>query len=471
MMDDSFPKQPFCERHEFLARFSKNNEVAPNIHTVIQYSKIKPSEISGRVFGTKETYDQLTKIINQPGVSCKFESEVSKNQVILSEEVTFTNITKHGYGYNNMIYAVADLSFMKLTIEERYPEMANVSERHLTFFLSGPRNLWSVQMSKMPSLTGAIPAKMHNSTIDLNKKFPFSLEILPCHFYDKDTITKFDLTTSVMALHYKTNKNINQFSNEEFINLATTLTNDLILLVSFVSRRWIRWFRYHLETNKCSVTFLRRISECATDEPSWSLVEQWDARKFLKMAFTELRKLRSESFNLIMPLIYYISSNEAQYLEDKFAILFLALEKLKDLYASKKKLKDIVPKNNFKILESNLKNCIRQSILDANVRSLIYRKIPELNRPPLNSILDSMFSEYGIAWTDIYPQGSKYTFINTRDKLFHSTDEIDMELLAKEHTRLQVIVERILLILLGWNNLSRTLSETTKKWLITPNES
>ena len=459
-------KEPFYEQYEFLADYSKNCETAANIHTIIQFSKIKPSKICGKVFGTKVICEELTKVINQSGVYSRLESKNTDVTFFSSDEVTFPRITRRQSGYdNNLQYEVAEISLMSLVIKERYPEIENISERHLTFFLSGPRSLWSIQMTKMPTLIGEIPAKLHNSTIELNETFPFSIEVLPYHFYDKDPTTNYDLTTNVVALHFKTNKSTCELSDDTFLNQAMDIMDDLTILISFVSRRWVRWFRYNLETNKYRKSYIRRISECSSEEPGWSVVKHWESRKFLQTAFTKLRELRKMQFNPKEPIIYYVSGNEAKYLEDEFAVLFLSLEKLKDLYIAKKHLTNILLTNDFILLEEQLKNQIKQNVLDSKNRDLIYRKMSELNRPPLSYVLDMMFSEYEVEWSDLYPQGCKYTFINTRNQLFHSSEKIDMEFLAKEHERLRIIVERFLLKILGWSDLAETLTQNTKRWL------
>jgi len=92
-------------------------------------------------------------------------------------------------------------------------------------------------------------------------------------------------------------------------------------------------------------------------------------------------------------------------------------------------------------------------------------KIPELNRPSLRFVLDALFFRYNIDWTDIYPSTGDFTLIKTRDKLFHSSQEPNFDLLFKETNRLQAIIERLLLRMLGWEDLSHSPTDFMKKWL------
>ena len=60
----------------------------------------------------------------------------------------------------------------------------------------------------------------------------------------------------------------------------------------------------------------------------------------------------------------------------------------------------------------------------------------------------------------------RITLIDTRNKLLHSSRDLDIDLLDKETTRLQAIVERFLLRMLGWTDFSALPSKHLRKWLI-----
>ena len=57
-------------------------------------------------------------------------------------------------------------------------------------------------------------------------------------------------------------------------------------------------------------------------------------------------------------------------------------------------------------------------------------------------------------WKDLYPNDvARPSFFNTRNALVHSANEIDFDILFCETYRVQTIVERLLLKLLGWKDI------------------
>ncbi len=71
-------------------------------------------------------------------------------------------------------------------------------------------------------------------------------------------------------------------------------------------------------------------------------------------------------------------------------------------------------------------------------------------------LVDSLLNEQSVEWKDLYPTDVvRPSFFNTRNALVHSANEIDGELLFYETYRVQTIVERLLLKLLGWKNIYR----------------
>lgn len=83
----------------------------------------------------------------------------------------------------------------------------------------------------------------------------------------------------------------------------------------------------------------------------------------------------------------------------------------------------------------------------------IKEKIPELGRPPLWSVLRKLLDHYGVPWKDVYPpETEKPTFISVRNKLLHTAESVDLPTLFYETDRLQVVLERLLLSLLNWDD-------------------
>jgi hypothetical protein len=153
--------------------------------------------------------------------------------------------------------------------------------------------------------------------------------------------------------------------------------------------------------------------------------------------------------------------------------LFLSLERIKDMFARKKKLHENLKPKPFKKFASFLRPIIKNEITNEDAAQKIADKIPELNRPALRTVLELLFEEYAVNWKELYPPGSKFTLINTRDKLFHSSNAVETEQLFKEELRLQFLLERLILSMLGWNDFSHSPPPDKENWLttISPSES
>ncbi len=467
-MEEIFPKQPFVKRLEFVGSLQQGDISADGLHIVLQYPQIKDGDISGAILGTTDTFKVLSKVYNISGSTLRMHSEEIQDwdTRISSESVVRGTIRNNQFYGSEMSYKVADLRFLDLTIEVKL-QQTDFNERHLSFFLSGPRTLWTVYEIGEKSFTGEEKVEAKNSLIELNEKFPFEIEVRPWYFYDETPPPEsFRLKTKVLVLNFKTLSPISALSNQEFIKSATAVAEDLILLVSFLSRRWVSWYRYELHTSELLLTHVRHARKCSSHEIELdeSVVPFHQAREFLKVAFTNLRRLRDTHIDLKMPLVYCVSGTEATYMEEQFSIFFLALERIKDLFAIENGLQKNLSNNDFKHLHAKLSDVIQQIVRNPTAEN-VHRKLPELNRPSLRTVLDTAFTKYKVTWSDLYPPGSDFTLIRTRDNLFHSSADIDYDRLFKELHRLQALVERLLLSMLGWSNFRNAPIEHERQWL------
>jgi hypothetical protein len=476
-MEELLQKLPFVERLEFVGSLKQGDKIADGLHIVLQYSLLREGDITGTVLGTTQTFKELSKVSHLPGPTLQMASEQREhwNTRIWSNEVLWGRVTNKPFYGTEMSHKVADLTFHDLTIEKRL-HLSESKERHLQFFLAGPRSLWTIYETGDISVTGEEDFEVKDAAIELNEQFPFEIEVRPWYFYDRTAPPdEFQLKTSVLVLHFKTEKSPEELSNQDFITTATSVAEDLIQLVSFLSKRWITWYSYQLQTNNLLLTFVRRARECSPKEVDihGSVVPPVQARQFIKTAFTKLRSLRTSGVNLHMPLVYFVSGVEAKYLEEQFSILFLALERIKDLFAINERMQTSLPNSVMKCLRSAIDEAI-VTILDKpeipeSIRTRVpwvQQKIPELNRPSLQTVLDLLFEKYKVDWRDLYPFGSDFTLVKTRNQLFHTSADVDIDLLIKELHRLQALLERILLSMLGWARHTNSPSEQMRKWLV-----
>ncbi|HUI28830.1 MAG TPA: hypothetical protein VLX91_01345 [Candidatus Acidoferrales bacterium] len=469
-VDEFYPKKPFFERHEFVGTLFKGDKSAPDLQVVIQYSLIEEGEIIAKVVGNVDTFKKIQSVIHSAGPRLKLSTKDTQSSVFSfsSDNALIGGIISKPYFGTDMSYKVADLRFLDLTMRKKIP-LTDKEERYLVFYLAGPRTLWTTFETGEVSFTGEEKIDVHGTKIELDEQFPFEIETRPWYFYDTSPSEKHvNLKTKIQALSFKATVPTSELSDDDFVALASSVADDLTLLISFLSRHWVMWFRYELDSQDGMRAFIRNIRKCSSEDVEYydSVVPFDHARNFLKVAFGEIRKLRQTGINLHMPLVYYISACGKEFIEEGFSTLFLSLEKIKDMFSMKQNLLEIIKPAKFSKLSHSVRDVIRRELGDDQSFELMSAKLSELNRPSLRSVLDSLFERYGVKWDDLYPINSLFTLIKTRDILFHSSDLIDVNILAKEELRLRSLLERLMLSMLGWKDSSHSPAYYEKKWLL-----
>jgi hypothetical protein len=471
MKPNTSTEQSFVKHLEFAGSLSQQDRSADDLHCTIEYSLLKQTDITGTITSSPGVAKPLSPIFEFTGAHLRLkghiphlETEFSSDHVIPLELRTQS---EHG---PNKSYQVVQVRLHDLTIKETLHTTEDTGKRHLTFFLAGPRAMWAISGINEKSFTGEEKFETWGSKIQLAESLPFDLEVSPWFFYDKTSPPdSFQLKANALTLRFKTMSSPEDLSDEQFLETGTAVAEDLILLVSFLSRRWLSWYRYELQSARLLQTYVRHTRECS-DQPiehDNSVVSERQARDFLSTAFTNLRKLRQLGINLRMPLIYSISGAEAKYVEEQFSILFLALERIKESFAIQNSLQSILSGPAFAKLRKSISDTVELATNDPIASGKMLLKIPELNRPALRTVLDALFAQYNIQWRDLYPESSDFTLIKTRDQLFHSSSDVEMDALIKELHRLQALVERTILAMLGWSDFRNAPPLHERKWLTT----
>lgn len=190
------------------------------------------------------------------------------------------------------------------------------------------------------------------------------------------------------------------------------------------------------------------------------------AYDFLNVSLNNYRSLRLNNFDLYYPIIYFIGGNEAEYLEEQFSLFFFALEKIHNLYSIKKGYDKILSDSDFASLKNELLKIINESVTDQEKLNWIEQKLRELNRPPIKEIvLKKMFSDYGVEWKDLYPEGADLNIFKVRNELFHTAKFFDIEILDNATQRIKYIVARLIIKILGWNGRSNIPSKSIGNFL------
>jgi len=310
--------------------------------------------------------------------------------------------------------------------------------------------------------------------LELNDKI--NINIVPWYFYDEtSTQQDIEVSTYLYALNFETHVSEEELTNEELLNQCIKIANDLLFLFSFLSNSWIVWFSYLFSTKAYFKYFIKHSRETKKIKifPSEIPISWQSITSFILSCFPNLERLRNDKLDLTVPITYYLLGDIEEYTEAKFMTTFQALEKIKDLYSKRKGVNKNLNSTDFNKLKEKLSSIISEELSQVGSKSKIpidisieiKKKLPELNRPALRTIIDRIFSEFHIKWEDLYPPGYDFTLIKTRDILVHSSELLDPHYLIKEYIRLRILISRIIIKMLGWNDLSHTLNDNDVRFL------
>lgn len=152
----------------------------------------------------------------------------------------------------------------------------------------------------------------------------------------------------------------------------------------------------------------------------------------------------------------------------RFLLFATAVESLKALYlrVDNKKLtcdgEHLLPPNKeFKKLAKDIRELIRnhQGVREKgeHISEMLKKKVPELNRPPYQSVLAGACQQWSVKVDDLWPrQGSeeqRFGFVPIRDKLIHTGQIDDWTLFLQELWKIERFVTRLFAGVFGLPNL------------------
>lgn len=464
-MNETDQPKPFYRRREFQGTLSKAGKNIEDLHFIVDYAENKPDKIKATIVGNRTDSDRISALMRQGAPYSEIRSKAYEGcyEIIRSSRARIKQAQNrhwpNEYG-DRMVGKICDIELQELKIDISV-DNKDRDERGICFYLAGPRSFWPLHWSQARSYTGAVDIEIDPLQIDIPNPIQAKIELSPNFLYSPIRLEdgkEAEATDYVLIIEIKTDLSIEDLSDSDFINSAIQIADDLTLLASFASRKHIKWFQYDYYSPKRIRHFVRYISESFVDDVYFGdlLIMPGEAKEFIQSSIINLQNLREKKIDLFLPIINVLNGHESQYLEQQFILYFMSLEKLKDMYAIDRDINSNFSNNSEKnkILHS-VRKLIRDQLPDAKSQPIV-DKVNELNRPSIWSLVDSLLSDQSVEWKDLYPNDvAKPSFFNTRNALVHSANEIDGKLLFYETYRVQTIVERLLLKLLGWKNIYR----------------
>ncbi|SYZ73238.1 hypothetical protein TRIP_C21356 [Candidatus Zixiibacteriota bacterium] len=469
-MDDEllkiWPKEKFYNRVEFIGRLEAAGKSLDKLHIIIQYSQLTSKPIRGIIIGNIATFGNLIDFMKLPTRKFILKSSDDSGNRIFSDAVYISRAHSSGSS-ENLRFVAGELILDNLQIRNEI-RANQTGERHLTFYISGPRQLWPSYGILSTSFLGNMNYDVHETLLEVAPDLPCSIEARPVFKFEQDVREDINVSVKdVYALHLTTAEPINNLTNEQYIDLGKALADDLTLLLSFIAREWISWFSYAFEGAGEISEYIRESRERKESKIDINniAVPLHRIREFLKIGLGNLRLLRESGIDLSTAIAYLINGNQLYYVQERFSAFFMSLEIIKDYFASEKNLYNVLPNKEFNKLKVKLKEFIRQEVPSESAAKKMQGKINELNRVSFRALFDAMCEHYDVIWQDLYPDGSSLSVIETRNILFHTGKKIDIELLYKDEIRIHSFVERLILKILGWNEKVSVPNEAIRMWL------
>ena len=456
--------RPFEALHEFQGTLTKGRSVLSDRHFVVTYSTRQPSLIRGRILGeeSRDEADRLSALMNQPGIYGSLRSKDTEHDGPIYESNKVLVRSSRGrlwpieYG-SKMVGVIAELEIEELT--STYEKEHGENERLISFALAGPKDFWPLYWSRLQSYTGETKFKHDPPSVEIPNPTGANLQFAPHYVFSSisfDDGRELGIEDYYHSIIVKTDLPSTEITDDEFQSQAIEIVNDLLLVASVAARYWIDWFSFHFSASSKFVDHVRSRRESFVESVGHrnTLVDRGQAFDFLTIAVQALREHRDSDFDLYLPLITVMTANTSELLEQRFLFYFMALEQLKDMYAQKKGLVRTVGSNSEgRCLIRDVNSYLDKRLADHPALTLVKEKTVELDRPPLWHVLEKLLLEYDVEWKDLYlPNTEKPTFIGVRNRLVHSAESVEPAQLYFETERLRVVIERLLLKSLRWQD-------------------
>lgn len=162
---------------------------------------------------------------------------------------------------------------------------------------------------------------------------------------------------------------------------------------------------------------------------------------------------RQDAATLFSAIETYLLSRTAEHPRARFLLLATSLETLRESFVQGEQSRQIINGSRFGRLSSKVRGTLREFFADEGCPEFeaMARKVPELNRPDLRTVLHAMCAHYGIDLRTMGPNGPSLDFVTYRNDLVHrgAIQNNDWQGFFGAMERLETLVELVLCKRLG----------------------
>ena len=467
MPSDQLPSTPFTKRLEFAGRFEDGEKKSQPFSIEVVYSTINGHPPTGIVRGTSKEYDALEAFFykrRRVSALCTIRSTSLDRPSILCTDVLIGGIGTKIFPRDEqetIHLVIGHFSIGELTVRTVLPGKREEFKRQRTFILEGPSKLWLSNAYRSVSYTGAIRSRRQGSNFSLKGAPHDKISVAPNFFYAEHYRKDYDHRETIQFERFSlvvTDSKKVERDEQKFSDNAAEVTERLCLLISFLSKARIDWSSSTYFDGRVHVETYRDVPVWKGKEPGWEelVVGSKELRRFLNKAFTTYDKRTKKGFDLRLPMLHYIAAQTSRYAEDRFTVLFFAFEKLLSSLDAGTKKTLLLTDKELKSLWADMKPALTKMRKSTTQIDLIREKRAELQRYPLKHRVLRHLKPLRIDISDIGAEAGLVSMIKTRNLIAHSHGEVPIKTVVFERRRLETIVERMLLTLLGWKKHDHT---------------
>ena len=456
--------QPFYKRHRFVGQFVLDDVTTDPVDVVVEFNELEGGRIDGVILGGESSMEAAQQA-SKRHKACRLVSYGDSRHTIEAERVLVSSLTSESTG------VVAEFSCVSVSETLR---LEGATERGISFRLAGALGALEPRKFLPSSWTGERTIERRGNKLDLGVSWPGTIELSNEYLWEQSDGPNRGRYAYVPTLELGCDVSRDELPDETFIEKAKALVDDATLLMSFACRHWIVWYSYSFLTPEFVSQYRFHNSRDTRNEKhriNDSSVGM-KAAEFLRVCSPRFQERRAKGEDLRLPIVYGVPKAGSRSVEERFASVFWALEKLVDVFVKRGNRDQILGRSDFRRVSRNVRKVFDKAQIPEGIWGqppvglhMIQEKISELNRPSIGTQLQWLCDSLDVTWRDLYPasyDAPKPRFITTRNEIFHSNTPIDGGLVFRETRRVSLLLERLILKALGWSDLDSTGSRAAR---------
>ena len=254
----------------------------------------------------------------------------------------------------------------------------------------------------------------------------------------------------------------------EFRSSALEAMDDVLTLLSFLSKAEIKCFGYSISDGARLVETYRRVEVIPDSRANWDdlfVDNDFGVIAFLRRSYKSYvgpngnRALRQ-------PLRMYVSAFRVPFVEEKFLALFQILETIAGDSAYLPRTRPPLTPAQLKSLRASLHTEMKRLRIKGAQRELMIRRFGNINQTDLRSRLLTGLRKVMVDLEDIGGEDSIHLVFKERNRLVHGGQIDNLRDFMRVTALLETIIERLLMRLLRNNKFGNSPTYGNRQWIL-----